>query len=310
MTREKFAVFTATLLLGLPFVVSAAAFPKVDDQQAVGQQPIQQKPINPYQKNLLEQEDENLREVQLGEWSLGPEEEEPPLWINEPMYFVVGKNHDIKARFQFSFKYRMFSEKGIVVKALPFMKHFHLGYTQTSLWNLSADSKPFEDSSYRPSFFWELQEPNHDIWPDYWRFGFEHESNGQAGPASRSMNIVFVQPGWGMRIGSQDLVFAPKFYSYVTRGEENADIAKYRGYADWVVRFGRQDGFLAALTARLGTANKGSVQLDLSYPIREQFFSRAGGYVYLQLFHGYGQSLASYNLREEAQVRIGFAIVR
>ncbi len=48
-------------------------------------------------------------------------EEEPDLTINEPMYFIIGKNKDsIKARLQFSFKYKLFDPDGVVVKKFPF----------------------------------------------------------------------------------------------------------------------------------------------------------------------------------------------
>ena len=47
-----------------------------------------------------------------------------------------------------------------------------------------------------------------------------------------------------------------------------------------------------------------------SYPIRKLFLARAGGYFYLQAFHGYGESLLRYNKNQDLAVRAGFAIVR
>lgn len=276
----------------------------------------QQEVDNPMQQEVFTAEAELPPEVIFSEWQLPEGEEEPALSINEPMYFVVGSNADgsgdLKARFQISFKYRMFSEEGWFTQKLPWLdlEHFHLGYTQTSLWNLSAESKPFEDTSYRPTFFWEYQTPQYSLLPDYWRFGYEHESNGQAGVASRSIDSLFIQPAWAWRWADETILVAPRLSAYVNKGTENEDIIDYRGAAEVTVRYGSEDSFLASLNTRYGLANKGSLQLDLSYPIRQKIFSRAGGYVYLQLFHGYGESLLTYDQKEDLRIRIGFAIVR
>ncbi|EKE85413.1 phospholipase A [Idiomarina xiamenensis] len=299
------------MLLGLFLATSVQPLWAAQPQQVA----TQQQPENPYQQPLQEEEAELQQRLRLGQWGDDDGINEPALSINEPVYFIVGQDpfgddDDIKARFQISFKYRMFSEDGYVADLLPVMKHFHLGYTQTSLWNLSADSKPFEDSSYRPSFFFEFDKVNDGWLPDFWRTGYEHESNGQAGEESRSIDMYYIQPAWTWDVGDRELMFAPKFYGYLTKGDENEDIDDYRGYVDMLVRYGHEDGVLASLTGRLGNAGKGSLQLDLSYPIREKIFSRAGGYIYLQLFHGYGDSFLTYDQKQDLQVRIGFAIVR
>lgn len=65
--------------------------------------------------------------------------EESSLTVYEPMYLIAGGEYgeDIKARFQFSFKYRIFDPQSSLVKSTPWLKKFYLAYTQTSLWNLS-----------------------------------------------------------------------------------------------------------------------------------------------------------------------------
>lgn len=247
----------------------------------------------------------------VGEWRPGEDTDQPALSINEPMYFVVGRDDgETRARFQFSFKYRIFDADGIVVRHASWLEKLHFGYTQKSLWNLSADSKPFEDSSYRPSLFWEFQKNRGGALPDFLRAGYEHESNGQGGMDSRSIDTLFVLPAWETQIWERNLVVGPKLYVYLDQEEENRDIEGYRGYADLIIRYGNEDGWLLASLWRHGERNKNTVQLDLSYPIRKKFLARAGGYFYVQAFHGYGESLLAYDQNQDLRIRLGFAIVR
>ena len=256
--------------------------------------------------------DRNVRrENAIGEWRPGEVTEQPALSINEPMYFVVGRDSgETIGRFQFSFKYRIFDADGSVVQHAPWMENLHFSYTQTSLWNLSADSKPFEDSSYRPSFFWEFRKQRTGARPDFLRAGYEHESNGQGGEDSRSIDTLFIFPAWEISLREWNLFVGSKLYAYLDQDKENSDIEDYRGYGDLILRYGQEDGWLGAVLWRYGLEKRNSVQLDLSYPIRKPFLARAGGYFYLQAFHGYGESLLSYNQNQELAVRVGFAIVR
>jgi len=235
---------------------------------------------------------------------------EAALSVNEPIYFVVGGDNDVKARFQFSFKYRVFDEDSGIVNRAGWLKGFHFAYTQTSLWNLTADSAPFEDSSYRPSFFLDFPARQTGYLPAFVRAGFEHESNGQGGDRSRSINTLFFWPFWGGKWLGRDWVIAPKVYAYLSRDQFNEDIDEYRGYVDLWLRYGNEDSWLASATLRQGRGSRRMVQLDLSYPVRKKIFSRTGGYLYMQLLHGYGESLLTYNEDMGTQFRLGFAIVR
>lgn len=258
------------------------------------------------------QEDQQVRRSSVvGEWRPGEVAEQPVLTINEPMYFVAGRDGgETRARFQFSFKYRLFDADGYLVKYLSWLEKLHLGYTQTSLWNLSADSAPFEDSSYRPSFFWEFERIRSGVLPDLLRFGYEHESNGQGGDDSRSIDTLFILPAWEEQLRERHLAVGVKLYVYLDQAGENRDIENYRGYGDLILRYGSEDSWLAAVLWRHGARHKDTLQVDLSYPLRKKFLARAGGYLYLQAFHGYGESLLSYDQQQSMEVRLGFAIVR
>lgn len=229
---------------------------------------------------------------------------------HEPMYFVVGSRGGANARFQLSFKYQMFDPQSHLAQWLPPLGSLYFGYTQTSLWDLAGDSKPFRDTSYRPSFFWQMQ-PAGDGWlPMQVRMGYEHESNGRDGVESRSIDTLFIRPVWRREFAAGEaLSFTPKFYAYLAK-PDNRDIQRYRGYVDWALRYGHEDGWLLMAMFRRGTMGKGSAQLDLSMPFRTPVFTRIGGFLNFQVFSGYGEDLLGYNVKSAPQFRIGVSLVR
>ena len=232
------------------------------------------------------------------------------LSVNEPMYFIVGGSDDTKARFQFSFKYRIFDNESNFINKQSWLKGLHFSYTQTSLWNLSKNSAPFEDSSYKPSFFWDNETHQKNFLPQFIRTGFEHESNGQTDEKSRSINTLYFWPFWRGKRQGNDWLIGPKFYYYLTKDEFNDDIEKYRGYVDLWLRYGKEDSWLISSILRHGESDHSMIQLELSYPVRNQILARTGGYLYLQIFQGYGETMLTYNQKQDAQIRIGFSIVR
>jgi phospholipase A1/A2 len=239
-----------------------------------------------------------------------PDEVEPPLAENDPMYFVVGTRGGTTARFQLSFKYRLFDATAGLGQEQPWLSGLYFGYTQNSLWDLSTESKAFRDTSYRPSIFWKWERAGQTrALFDGARVGLEHESNGGAGDTSRSINIAFVRPEWIWRNregGSFE--FTPKAYVYLDK-EENTDIAQYRGYVDWRARWDSGGNWIATAVLRYGTAEKGSVLLDVSRRTRDLKFGPISGYLHVQFFAGYGESILDYNVKNKSQIRFGFAIV-
>ena len=238
----------------------------------------------------------------------------PALAAHEPMYFLLGFREATTARFQISFKYRMFDDQGPVVEWLPVLSGLRFGYTQTSLWDLQSNSKPFRDTSFRPSLFyqWGQDRPTRDspAADGSMQAGYEHESNGRDSGNSRSMDTLFLRPSWRWQLSDgQTLALTPKLWAYLDK-KDNPDIRQYRGYADLGIRLGRDDGWLWSANARRGTAGFGSLQLDASYPLRRPFLADTGGFLHFQFFSGYGETLLDYNLRRTSQFRIGFSIVR
>lgn len=158
------------------------------------------------------------------------------LGTHEPVYFVAGSRGDTTARFQLSFKYRIFDPEGWATE-LPLgelLTGLHFGYTQTSTWDWSGDSKPFRDTTYKPSFFYEFG-PYRQIGSRHTvsaQAGYEHQSNGRDGIESRSIDTLFVKPSWRWDIDHNTHVGASvKLFDYTDRDPNNRDISKYRGYA-------------------------------------------------------------------------------
>ncbi|MDQ5850326.1 MAG: phospholipase A [Pseudomonadota bacterium] len=236
-------------------------------------------------------------------------EREPPLSENDPMYFIVGTRGGNTARFQLSFKYRLFDASSGFGQDQPWLSGLFFGYTQNALWDLSSDSKAFRDTNYRPQLFWRWQRTDNRAWLDGARLGIEHESNGSLSARSRSIDILFLRPEWRWQLrNGHSVEFTPKIYGYLEK-EENPDIPQYRGYVDWRARYDASGEWLATGVLRVGTAGKASMLLDLSKRVRDLRFGPVGGFVHIQFFAGYGEDIVDYNLRRKSQLRFGFAIV-
>ncbi len=243
---------------------------------------------------------------------LAKPEDEPPLSVNEPMYFVLGSDNErgLDSRFQLSFKYRPFDPGARVAQYFPALSNLYFAYTQTSLWDMGADSSPFKDTSYRPSLYYRWLGSGQGLFPAEWRAGVEHESNGRDGVDSRSLNIAFIKPTWHIDFAnSRRLTLSPRFYHYLEKSDNN-DIHRYRGYVDWQARFGREDGAMLTALYRHGTGGYSATQLDFSYPVSDKLFGRTGTFVHLQLFEGYGETLIDYNQYEDVQLRLGLSLAR
>lgn len=239
--------------------------------------------------------------------------EEPALSAYEPAYFVMGTNSENgnDAKFQLSFKYRFFDPQGSIAERFPLLSNVYFTYTQTSVWDLGGDSSPFRDTSYKPGVFYRwMSGVSRDWLPDEYHFGLEHESNGQGGDDSRSINIGYLRPIWHWDLANgKRLTFYPKIYNYLEKND-NEDINRYRGYVDWQMRYGREDGLIVNGLYRQGTGGYMTGQLDFSYPLSERIFARTGAFAHLQIFSGYGETLLDYNRENDTQVRLGISLVR
>lgn len=242
----------------------------------------------------------------------------------EPMYFIAGFDQP-NAKFQISFKYRIFNQDGWVSRELPALSSLHAAYTQTSLWDWEGESAPFRDSSYKP----ELHHAWHDVFrtagSDGWfRFdlegGVQHESNGRPDPDSRSINIAYLRPRvvFGRTDGFQ-FTLAPRAWAYIgeVQGRHDAlgnplgeGLEHYRGYLDVRATVGWEDNVMLSAYVRVGDSfERANLTLDATYPLSKLPFGTFAGYFHVQYFTGYGESLLDYDVRSET-VRVGFSLWR
>jgi outer membrane phospholipase A len=235
---------------------------------------------------------------------------------HEPIYFAVGANGGLNARFQLSFKFRPIGPSDDRIAGRGFWEDVYASFTQTSLWDLHSLSKPFTDSSYRPALFYYLHDTGRSFLGGRLGFaaGFEHESNGKANADSRSINILFARPTlrWGAP-DSWQFVVSPKLYWYADKSE-NDDIQRFRGYGDFLFAIEHPRSWKLAATVRAGTSGKGSVLLDATYPFarfNDLFpLGLVHGYLHFQFFEGWGESLLHYDERADTQFRLGFMALR
>ncbi len=232
----------------------------------------------------------------------------------QPVYFLVGTDPG-KSKFQISFKYRFFDADALFAKSHPWVKGLHFGYTQTSFWDLESASAPFDDTSYKPEFFWLSQNyltTEHGFLKGmFFQGGFQHESNGKGGDDSRSTNYVYVKPvvvfyDDDSKFGLQ---LSPKIWSYIENDETtNPDLPDYRGYFDLETKFGLAESFVAGTHFRL--ANEGaSFQFDLSYPLHNIFGDALDVYFFAQYTNGLAESLLDYQQRTQT-LRLGLSFIR
>lgn len=232
----------------------------------------------------------------------------------EPLYFLFGTDPN-NAKFQISFKYRFVDDDSEFAQEHPWLSSFYVAYTQTSFWDLESESAPFRDTNFKPEVFYQFNDVrlpsfSDDVYFDF-RFGYQHESNGQDGDDSRSLNIGYFEPAFHWNITDRyRLSVAPRVWTYVGGRAGNEDIRDFRGRSSLTATITQKDGFQLEtyLRGNPGTGN-GSLQLDLSYPISALSFLNLDFYAYGQFFTGYGESLLDYN-RKDTRFRLGLGIVR
>jgi len=232
----------------------------------------------------------------------------------EPMYFIAGPV-DPLIKFQFSFKYKLLGDEDPLAKAVPLLSGIHFSYTQLSLWQLTQPTSAFYDTNYSPELFFSNEDVKQFKLPLVSQFGVQtgigHDSNGRGNADERAINYLFIRPIFDFGdVDRLHFYVAPKFYDYIFSLEDNPDIKHYRGFVDFQSVIGWRQGLELSFLGRLGTDhNKGTVQFDLTYPIRDLLGHNLDLYLDLQYFNGYGESLIDYNHRTSA-FRVGFALTR
>lgn len=179
------------------------------------------------------------------------------------------------------------------------------GYTQKSFWQVynQDDSAPFRETNYEPEIFMRYQT---DLkigkgTLNAMTLGFNHQSNGQSEPRSRSWNRIM-----GSAAYSYDrwLFLVQPWYRIPENSEDdNADIERYLGYANYttVYKLSEDRTFsLNVMNNLRSDGNKTSVEFGYSFPMGDTVKG------FFQYYNGYGESLIDYNQRIE---RVGIGIM-
>lgn len=224
-----------------------------------------------------------------------------PMYVLPYTYSSAYDGRHTEVAFQISAKQKLFGT------------NFYFGYTQRSFWQLynSKESSPFRETDYNPELFyrWTPQ----IAWLNHWGAdaGLEHESNGKGLPDSRSWNRLYIAP---FQAKGKYLVYLKFWYRLPEKaktgptdaeGDDNPDIERYYGHAEFQVQRQFFDNHLAHLILRANPATgKGSVSFNYSIP------SSDGSLFYcLNFFSGYGETLIDYN-RAITRVGIGVMMTR
>lgn len=210
-----------------------------------------------------------------------------------------------EAKFQFSVKLPLASD-------LWRDSTLYGAITVQSFWQVYNRrlSSPFRESNYSPEIFMATPASG-NVGPmelELVSWGYQHQSNGQDLPLSRSWDRLFVQfvmryqsfyvslrPWW--RIPEDDKDDADD-----RSGDDNPDIEHYLGHfeAHLARPMGNNHVFELMVRNNLRTENSGAAQIDYSFPINRRLKGL------FQVFTGYGDSLISY---DQYQTRVGIGIL-
>jgi len=232
----------------------------------------------------------------------------PISWVKNPNPYPVSprlgaSSYDYElareeAKYQISFKIPLLT--GILDKRTTLW----FGYTQQSFWQVynQDESAPFRETNYEPELFFRYQ-TDYRIGPGTLNgvtIGFNHQSNGQSEPRSRSWNRIMASAAY-----SYDrwlFVVQPWYRIKESSKDDNGDIESYLGYADYlaVYKLSEDRTFSLKLRNNLESDNKTSVEFGYSFPMGDSLKG------FFQYYNGYGESLIDYNRRIE---RFGFGIM-
>lgn len=219
-----------------------------------------------------------------------------PLALSAP----VSKRLQQEIQFQFSIKQKFFSFSGFKLFGAYTQKSFFQFYDE-------ENSRPFRETNYNPELF--LQTPEYQIkeW-GLWRLdtGYEHESNGQRVPLSRSWDRVYAH----FRIKFEK--FALKYKTWYrlpedekvnltdSEGDDNPDIEDFYGKGEARLEWYWEEYVLSMMGRYSFDTERGGGEISLVFP----FLGKTKGFI--QYWNGYGESLIDYN-RHLTKIGIGLS---
>ncbi|MCB0272875.1 MAG: phospholipase A [Bdellovibrionales bacterium] len=219
------------------------------------------------------------------------------LSIYEDTYALIGPDttglaDDLVFKFQISSKLKILDS------------NLYLAYTQRSFMDVMEGSFPFFDHSFRPEVLYRKY-AHHEEPLRWWQISILHESNGREEPFSRSWNqisgrLLFQWSSW--------YVLPQLWIPFLV---DNDNFTDFMGFGS--LTFGhlwKNDVRLSAWVRPGSKFEKAAVRADLSVPWGSLFSSykkRTSTGLWLQAFHGYGDSLLGYDMRSTS-IAVGFGI--
>jgi len=188
------------------------------------------------------------------------------------------------------------------------------GYTQRSFWQFYnfQDSAPFRETNYEPEVLVNVPVNLNMLGLINLRtvnLGFNHQSNGNSEPLSRSWNRIVANFGFERENVFSDgdtLVLELKSWYRLPESEgsdDNPEIEDYMGDGEfWLYYLKEKHRFGMMVRNNLDSDDmRGALQLEWSFPLSD----RVSGYI--QGFTGYGESLLDYDHRAN-RVGVGFIL--
>jgi len=227
----------------------------------------------------------------------------PSFGIYKDNYIVVGTDlfrkpdrYNSDAKFQISVRQRLTNS------VLPFRTYLFLTYSQLAFWDVFQDSFPFRDINFNPTIG--LGKPlvyNNRYLGDL-AFQIEHESNGKDGDDSRSWNKVSM---YGVFKINPHWTYFIKMWVPIIDGQNNKDLALYKGYGISAVNFKQKEKYNISLILnhRAGGAFNANITVNAAY----RLFKKENQYLFFEFYNGFGEGLLDYKVFHQ-RFRLGFVI--
>ncbi|WP_281336318.1 phospholipase A [Flavobacterium eburneipallidum] len=236
-----------------------------------------------------------------GKYSSNPNDQ-PHSENDSPEYIVPeGINYDnIELKFQLSFKTK------VLQSFLWGKADLWIAYTQKSFWQVyNAElSRPFREINYEPEVILNFPVKFKILGFNTRMVGiaFNHLSNGKSEPFSRSLNRFIVHAGFERKNWN---IYVRSWYGMSDNDKDNPDISDYTGRADLNIIYAKNGNvfsFIGGYNMNFNSNPRGIAEFSWSYPIKNNLKA------YLQVSHGYGESLIDYN-HLQTNVGVGISLI-
>lgn len=229
-------------------------------------------------------------------------------WSSHPNIKPASLNVDYVSQVPFNlnsveFKFQVSFKTKILNGFLAGFGDLWVAYSQTSRWQIfnARESRPFRETNYEPELILNFASR-------YKILGFQgcmlgvalnHQSNGKNIPLSRSWSRIIFHAGFQKK--NWQIMVRP-WIRLNDKIDENPLITRFIGAGDIVIGYhyrGHQFCLMGRHSMRGHDQSRGALQFQWALPIK----GRMRGYI--QIFHGYGESLVDYNHK---QTTLGFGM--